>query len=249
MTEVWLYTIFSVLIVSTISLVGVIMLSVNMERLKKILLFLVSFAAGSLLGGAFLHLLPHVFEESENVKIATSIILLGIVLFFILEKFLYWRHCHIPTSDDHPHPVGINNLIGDGFHNLIDGMIIAGAYMVSIPVGIATTVAVLLHEIPQEIGDFSILIHAGYTKKKALLFNFLSALTAIIGAVLTLLIGSSIEKVHEYLIPFTIGGFIYIATADLIPELKKETDLKKSWFQLVSFILGIGIMALLLLLE
>lgn len=249
MTETWLYTIGSVLIVSLISLIGVFMLAINLERLKKILLLLVSFAAGSLLGGAFLHLLPHAIEETENVERATFIILVGIILFFVLEKILRWRHCHIPTSEDHPHPVGINNLIGDGFHNLIDGMIIAGAYMVSVPVGIATTIAVLFHEIPQEIGDFSILIHAGYSRGKALFFNFLSALTAVLGAVLTLIIGSSVEKIHEYLIPFTIGGFIYIATADLIPELKKETNLKKSFAQLLALLFGIGIMALLLLLE
>ncbi|MBU0963983.1 ZIP family metal transporter [Patescibacteria group bacterium] len=249
MTQPWLYTILSVLAVSLVSLIGILALSINQIRLKKILLLLVSFAAGSLLGGAFIHLLPEAFAESEITEIIPFIILLGIVFFFFLEKILCWRHCHIPTSDEHPHPLGINNLVGDGFHNLIDGMIIAGAYMVSVPVGIATTVAVLLHEIPQEIGDFGVLLHAGYTKKKAIFFNFLSALAAVVGAVLTLIIGSSVEHAQEYLIPFTIGGFIYIATADLIPELKKETNLGKSLLQLIALLLGIGVMSLLLLLE
>ncbi len=249
MTEIWLYTIGSVFIVSLVSLIGILAISINMERLKKSLLFLVSFAAGSLLGGAFIHLIPEVFEESKNSGILPFIILIGFLLFFVLEKILCWRHCHVPTSENHPHPVAINNLVGDGFHNLIDGMIIAGSYMVSIPLGIATTIAVLLHEIPQEIGDFGILIHAGYTKAKAILFNYLSALLAIVGAVMTLVIGSAVEQAHEFIISFTIGGFIYIAAADLIPEMKKETDLRKSMLQLTSLILGIGVMALLLLLE
>jgi len=249
MAEVWIYTIVSVFIVSLVSLIGILTLSINMEKLRKVLLFLVSFAAGSLLGGAFIHLLPEAFEESGNATMIPFYILLGIVLFFILEKFLCWRHCHIPTSKEHPHPLGINNIVGDGFHNFVDGMIIAASYMVSIPLGIATTIAVLLHEIPQEIGDFGILIYAGFTKKKALFFNYLSAFTAVIGAVFTIIIGSSIAGIQDFLIPFTIGGFIYIATADLIPELKKEINLGKSVLQLVAFLFGIGIMALLLLFE
>ena len=173
----------------------------------------------------------------------------NIVALFILEKILCWRHCHIPTSDVHPHPVAINNLIGDGIHNFLDGIIIAASYLVSPPLGLATTVAVLMHEIPQEIGDFGILLYAGYSRKKALLFNFLSALTAVLGAAATILAGTSLGFLQEYLVPFTIGGFIYIATADLIPELKKETDFSKSWFQLLALVFGMGVMALLLLVE
>ncbi|MBU1075454.1 ZIP family metal transporter [Patescibacteria group bacterium] len=249
MTEIWIYTIGSVFIVSLVSLIGILAISMNMERLKKGLLFLVSFAAGSLLGGAFIHLIPEIFKESEHSEILPFIVLLGFLLFFVLEKILHWRHCHVPTSKDHPHPLAVNNLVGDGFHNLIDGMIIAGSYLVSIPLGIATTIAVLLHEIPQEIGDFGILVHAGYSKKKALIFNFLSALTSIVGAILTLVIGSVLASTQEFLIAFTAGGFIYIAAADLIPEMKKETDFKKSWLQLSALVFGIGVMALLLLLE
>ncbi|MFA6271660.1 MAG: ZIP family metal transporter [Patescibacteria group bacterium] len=249
MTEVWLYTIGSVFVVSLVSLIGIFAISIDMEKLKKSLLFLVSFAAGSLLGDAFIHLIPEVFKDSKNIGVYPFIILMGFLLFFILEKILCWRHCHVPTSENHPHPLAINNMVGDGFHNLIDGMIIAGSYLVNIPLGIATTTAVLLHEIPQEIGDYGVLLHAGYTKKKALLFNYLSALTAVIGSVLTLFIGGVLEDKQGFLIAFTIGGFIYIAAADLIPEMKKETDFRRSWFQLISLILGIGIMALMLLFE
>ncbi|MFA6391230.1 MAG: ZIP family metal transporter [Patescibacteria group bacterium] len=249
MTEIWLYTIGSVFIVSLVSFIGILAISINLEKLKKGLLFLVSFAAGSLLGDAFIHLIPEVFEESENTEIVPFMILAGFIIFFILEKILCWRHCHVPTSEEHPHPVAVNNLVGDGFHNLIDGMIIAGSFLVSIPLGIATSIAVLLHEIPQEIGDFGILLHAGFNKRKALIFNYLSALTALVGAALTLIIGTALENKQVFVIAFTIGGFIYIAAADLIPEMKKETNFKKSWFQLLSLMLGIGVMALLLLLE
>ena len=249
MATTWFYTILSVFIVSLVSLVGVLTISISVEKLKKLLLFLVSFAAGALLGDAFIHLIPESYIENSNASLIPFFILLGIILFFILEKILFWRHCHIPTSQQHPHPLAVNNIVGDGFHNFIDGMIIAGSYMVSLPLGLATTLAVVMHEIPQEIGDFGILLFAGWTKRKAIFYNFLSALVAMAGAVLTLLIGSSISHLQDYLIPFTIGGFIYIATADLIPELKKETDLHKSAFQLAALLFGIGVMALFLLWE
>jgi len=249
MATTWFYTILSVFIVSLVSLVGVLTISISAEKLKKLLLFLVSFAAGALLGDAFIHLIPESYIENSNASLIPFFILLGIILFFILEKILFWRHCHIPTSQQHPHPLAVNNIVGDGFHNFIDGMIIAGSYMVSLPLGLATTLAVVMHEIPQEIGDFGILLFAGWTKRKAIFYNFLSALVAMAGAVLTLLIGSSISHLQDYLIPFTIGGFIYIATADLIPELKKETDLHKSAFQLAALLFGIGVMALFLLWE
>lgn len=249
MAEVWIYTLVSVFVVSLISLIGILTISLNMERLRKAVLFLVSFAAGSLLGGAFFHLIPESFEKTSNTVIVSFSIVLGIIFFLALEKFLYWYHCHIPTSDNHPHPMAINNIIGDGFHNFIDGIIIAASFMVSIPLGIATTVAVILHEIPQEIGDFGILIHAGYSKRKALFFNYLSSSLALIGAVLAIILGNQIERATEILIPLTAGGFIYIAAADLIPDLKKEEDLKKSLLQLFSFVAGIAVMALLLLID
>ena len=202
-----------------------------------------------MLGGAFLHLLPESMETSANAHQAAVWILTGLILFFALEKILKWRHCHEPTCEEHPHSLGMMNLVGDGFHNLIDGMIIAVSYLVSIPLGIATTVAVILHEIPQEMGDFGILVYAGYSRRRALFYNFLSALMAVLGAVITLSIGGRIENLTSYLIPLTIGGFIYIATADLIPELHKEVKIKQSLLQLFFFLLGIGLMALLLLME
>jgi zinc and cadmium transporter len=242
MSTVYLYTFASVIIVSLLSLVGVLSLTFSGEKLKKITMFLVSLSAGTLLGGAFLHLLPEAVEEHDGDFKIWLWLLAGIIVFFVLEKIIHWRHCHIQTSSDHPHPLGAMNLIGDGLHNFIDGMIIAGSFLISAELGFATVIAIIAHEIPQEIGDFGVLIHAGYKRSKALFLNLLTALTAVIGAALTLFIGTRFGNFSAYIIPFTAGGFIYIATADLIPELKKDTQLSKSLGQLAAILLGIGIM-------
>jgi zinc and cadmium transporter len=249
MLSVWLYSLLAVFIVSLISFVGVFTLALNNEKLKKILLFLVSFSAGALLGDSFIHLLPEIIKTTGFTIYAALATLGGILIFFILEKFICWRHCHIPTSKTHPHPIAFMNLIGDGFHNLLDGMIIAGSFMVGTKIGIATTIAVILHEIPQEISDLGVLLHAGLSKKKALISNFLSALVAVLGALITLTFGARIDFLITMIIPFTVGGFIYIATADLIPELHKETDPKKSFFQLLGIVFGIAVMLSMLLIE
>ena len=247
-SEVWLYALISVAIVSIISLIGILTLSFSDRLLRKMLLFLVSFAAGSLFGGAFFHLIPEAFEGGCSVCVPVYVVL-GILIFFILEKFIHWRHCHIPTSKHHTHPLGIMNLVGDGFHNFIDGLIIGGSYLVSIPLGFSTTIAIILHEVPQEIGDFGILLHAGFSKAKALLLNFASALTAVLGAVVAIMIGAKIGGFTEFLVPFTAGGFIYIAGSDLIPELQKECAPSKSFFQFIALVLGIGIMVTLTFVE
>ncbi len=245
----WTYSLVSVLLVSLLSFIGVFFLAFKKEKLQKILLFLVSFAAGGLLGDAFLHLLPEAVEETGfNIEISLAI-LLGILGFFALEKFISWRHCHIPTSKEHPHPIVFMNLVGDGLHNFIDGMVIAASFLVSFPLGMATSLVVILHEIPQEIGDFGVLIHGGFSKNKALTFNFVSGLVAIAGAIVILFLGTRFTQVIRLLIPFTAGSFLYIAGSDLIPELHKETNSPKSAFQLLGLILGIGLMLLLLMIE
>ncbi len=245
--SLWIYSLTSVFFVSLLSFVGVLFIAIKEEKLKKILLFLVSFAAGGLLGDSFIHLLPEAIKESGFTLGVSLAVLVGLLLFFVLEKFICWRHCHIPTSKSHPHPVVFMNLIGDGFHNFIDGAVISASFLTTIPLGIATTLAVVLHEIPQEIGDFGVLLHGGLSKTKALIFNFASALTAVVGAILVLILGERIVGVSQLLIPFTAGGFIYIAGSDLIPELHKETNLAKSFLQMVGLILGIGVMLVLLL--
>lgn len=249
MADIWLYSLISVMIVSFISLIGAITLSIKIEKLRSMLFFLVSFSAGALLGDTFIHLFPQIIKGYGFGLDIAVYVLAGMLLFFVLEKFVQWRHCHIPTSKHHPHPVGLMNLVGDAFHNFMDGMVIAGSYIVSMPVGIATTMAVVFHEIPQEIGDFGVLIHAGFNKKKALFFNFLSALTSVLGAVAVLVIGSRVQNIDFFLIPFTAGGFLYIAGSDLIPELHKEVGAKKSVVQLIGLVLGVLVMMMLLVLE
>jgi len=246
----WLLGLTSVIIISAISLVGVLVLWLKDQQLKKILLYLVSFSVGGLFGDAFIHLIPEAIEESGFGTSISLLILLGILSSFVVEKFLQWRHCHIPTSTEHPHSFAYMNLFGDAVHNLIDGLIVGGSYIASIPIGISTTLAVILHEIPQELGDFGVLIHGGFKKKKAVWFNFLTALTAILGAVIALVVGTTLEGFIPLLIPFAAGNFIYIAGSDLIPELRKdEPNLKKATLQVVSITLGVVIMLLVLLLE
>lgn len=250
MYEVWIYTLLSVLIVSAISLVGVFTLSIKTEKLKSFLIYLISFSAGALLGDVFFHLLPEIVEDGGfGIEVSFSF-LTGILIFFTLEKVIHWNHCHVPVSSHHVHPFAYTNLLGDALHNFIDGIIIASSYLVNVQVGIATTIAVVLHEIPQEIGDFGVLLHAGFSRSKALFVNFLSALTAILGAIFALWLGGSIEGLSRVLIPLAAGGFVYIAGSDLIPELHKHSDkLGKSFLQLVALILGIMVMLSLLLLE
>ncbi len=211
---------------------------------------MVSFSAGALFGDAFIHLLPEAAEEAAGFTPTLAVYLLcGIIFSFIIEKFIRWRHCHLPTTEEHPHPVAFMNLIGDAVHNFIDGLIIGGSYLLSVAVGIASTLAVIIHDIPLDIGDYGVLIHGGFTKQKALFFNFLTAAMAIIGAIVALVAGSLVEHTGTFLVPFAAGMFIYIAGSDLIPELHREVDVKKSFMQLVCFLLGIGVMLLLLLLE
>lgn len=248
MFQTWIYSIISVLIVSLISLFGVITFLVKKETLDKLLLLLVSFSAGALLGDSFIHLIPEAFETLGPSLTLSLSLLGGILAFFVLEKFIYWRHCHIPTSKNHPHPVAFMNLIGDGFHNFLDGMIVAGSYLVSIPLGIATTIAVIVHEIPQEIGDFGVLVYGGFSRFKAIFFNLLSGFLAVVGVIVAILISGKVEVFSQILVPFTAGGFIYIAASDLIPELHKETKPSKSLLQLIFLLAGIAIMLLLLLL-
>ena len=240
--QIWIYSLFSVLIVSLISLVGLLTLSIKENLLKNILIYSISFSAGALFGDVFIHLLPEIIKKNGLTAKISSFVLLGIVVSLFIEKIIHWRHCHMPVNKTHVHRFAYMNLFGDSIHNFIDGLIIGAAYLISIPVGMATTMAVIFHEIPQEIGDFGVLIHAGLNRKKALMYNFLTATTAILGTIITILLSSKIEGATNMLSAFAAGSFIYIAGSDLIPELHKETELKKSVIQIFTFILGIAIM-------
>ncbi len=247
------YILISVIIVSCISLLGILTLTLKQKILQKLILYLVSFAAGALLGDAFLHLLPETLKQGPALNIAIYA-LLGIVVFFAIEKFIQWRHthhAHVREIKEHKHKTFVYmNLIGDATHNFMDGLIITGSYLVSIPLGISTTLAVMLHEIPQEIGDFAVLIHGGLKIPKALWYNFLSAITAILGALTAWVLQNYIDNIAFNISAFAIGAFIYIANSDLIPELHKERQsLKKATKQLIALVLGMLVMALLLFLE
>jgi len=249
MATTYIYAFISVIIVSLVSLVGVFSLSFNDEIIKKYVGVFISLAIGALLGDAFIHLIPEALEKFSDKTLASLLIIAGIIIFLIIEKFLHWHHHEDDTEKNHIHPVGKLVLFTDGFHNLIDGIIIGVSFLVSIPIGIATTLAVVLHEIPQEIGDFAVLIHSGYTKKRALWLNFLSALTAIIGVFIALIFGSVAETFTLWILPIAAGGFIYIAVADLIPELQKTKKIKYSISQILTMFFGILIMVALTLVE
>lgn len=257
----YIYAFTSVVIVSLLSLVGIFTLSLNERLLNRSIFILLSLAVGALFGDAIIHLLPEAFEQSKNPTFVSFFALLGIVSFFILEKFLHWHH-HGHHSDEARHhddilatdskkikPLGYLILTSDGVHNLIDGIIIGASYLISIEVGIATTIAVILHEIPQEIADFGVLIHSGFTKGRALLFNFGTALFAFLGAALAFLVGSASTTAIPYITAFAAGHFIYIAGADLVPELQKTSNLKNSFVQLIAILFGLGLMFALLLLN
>ncbi len=237
LTLVWILG--STALVSVISLVGAILIAVKETALKKVLLVFVSFASGSLLGGAFFHLIPEAFSTlDDGIFIA---VVFGLLVFFLFEKSI-WRHCH--ERECKVHPFAYLNLAGDGMHNFIDGIAIAASFLTSESLGIITTLAVLMHEIPQELGDFGVLLYGGFSKRKAISLNFLSAILAITGALMTYFFIGFLPP-SKYILAFTGGGFIYIATTDLIPELHKETGTKISIVEVAFLILGIMIMILL----
>ena len=232
------YILIAVLGISLISLVGVFSLAFKESFIKRIPFILVAFSAGTLLAAAFLDILPEVITSGQK-NVVFIFILLGIVVFFIMEKFLYWSHCHNNVCQEHT--LIYLNLFGDGLHNFIDGVIIASSFLISIQLGVITTLAIVCHELPQEIGDFGILIYGGLSRKKALLYNFLCGLTAVIGAVIAYFFNAQITGLTNYILAFAAGGFIYIACADIIPQLHKEYDAKSSILQVALIIFGIFI--------
>lgn len=243
------YAFGSVIVVSLISLIGIFTLSLNRKILRKTTFFLVSLSVGALFGDALIHLIPEAFNKTNNAEIVSLFILIGIMLFFVLEKFILWHHSHGHDCDKekcanetNKHPVGKLILLSDSIHNTIDGIIIAGGYFISIEVGVATTIAVIFHEIPQEIGNFAILLHSGYSKTKALLYNFISSLSAILGAMLVFVFKQVIDSYIPLLIAFAAGGFIYIAGSDIVPELHKTFEKKSSFVQFFAIAIGIAIM-------
>lgn len=244
----YIYSAISVFLVSLISLIGILTIRVSKKKQDKILIYLISFSAGSLIGGVFFHMLPEIVLKTGFNNLISFSIILGILFSFILEKSIHMRNCK-DCKKHKIHHIGIMSLAGDFMHNFIDGVIIGISYFVSLELGIATTIGVIFHEIPQEISEYGILLHSGFSKKKALFMNFLISLSAFLGLFLAYFIGKVLESFLVYLIPFAAGNFLYIACSNLFPELQKENSFFKTVFQIISFLFGILIMFFLLFLH
>lgn len=235
-----LYAIVASIIVSLISLIGAVALIINDELLKKFILILVAFAAGGLIGGAFFDIIPEAMEYLKDTTQLFILIIAGYLLFFAIEKYLHWRHCH--DAECKVHAFNYLNIIGDIVHNFSDGLIIGAIFQTDIKVGIATTLAIVFHEIPHELGNFTVLLHGGFSKMRALAYNFLSSLFAIVGTIAGFYFASRISGFPRIILPAAAGGFIYIASCDLIPELHKEEDGKRSALIMITFAFGIIVM-------
>ncbi len=238
----FLSALLSALVVSLISFSGILFLAIKMDVLQKVVFVLVSFAVGALFGSAFFVLIPESYEIVTNPLHTGLLIATGIMALFVLEKFIHWRHDHDVEGIKKEDSLGYISLVTDGLHNFIDGVLIAAAWATSPEIGLATTISVIIHEVPQEISDFGILIYAGFTKKKALIFNFLSAVTTILGVIFTFWLGRSFENITNYFLPFAAGGFIYLAGSDLIPQLNQEKSMGKNITQFFVILVGLLMM-------
>jgi len=239
----WLHSLLAVTLVSLISLLGAALLLLNRQAVNRLMSPLLAFSSGVLLGSAFFDLIPESIELIPHE--ALTLVVVGIIMFFTLEKLLQWHH---HTEGDHAgenKTTGYLSLIGDGIHNFIDGVMIGSAFLVSVPLGITVTIAVIAHEIPHELADFTILLHSGFSNTKALLYNFLSAATAILGTILVLWVSTVAHSIIPYLIPFGAGNFLYIAMSDLIPELHRQRSRTSSAAQIIILILGASVIYLL----
>jgi len=232
-------------VISLIAFVGALTLFLREKLLNKILLVLVAFSAGALIGGAFLHLIPEaiikVGVNEDSILNMFMSLLLGFCIFFILEQIISWHHHHV-TAHPKIMPFSYLVLVSDGIHNFIDGLVMGASFLVSFPVGVVTALAIALHEIPQEIGDFGVLVYGGFEKKRALILNYISAITVIFGGITSYLLSTWIGGSIVFLLPFASGNFIYIASSDLIPEIKYKESLKKTLLRFIVFLTGMGLM-------
>lgn len=237
-----IYILLATILISLGSFVGSFTLSLNKKLLEKIVFYLVALSAGVLFGGAFLHLLPKASEQLAATPLFL-ILMISYIFFLVIETFLHWHHCHEPGCPKHS--TGWMNLLGDSIHNFIDGLIIAAAFLSSPQLGIVATIAVAIHEIPQEISDFGVLIHSGFERTRALILNFGVALVVVAGGLVGFVLADRAEALIPWLLPFAAGGFLYVATSDLIPQIKQDQSLKKSLLNLGIFGGGILLMAIL----
>ncbi|MCL1868041.1 MAG: ZIP family metal transporter [Paludibacter sp.] len=234
---IWVATLVSTLLVSLVSFVGVFLLSIKGRTFSRLLLWLICFAAGALLGNIFFHLIPETYHNVSNLTLASCLLVGGFLFFLLIDRFLQNR-VH-SAENQNVSTYGYLCLYSDAVHNFTDGVLIAIAFMTSFQAGMAVTFAILLHEIPQEFGDFGILVKAGFSRSKALIYNFLSACTAIFGALLTLWIGKVMQNFSTYILPIAAGGFLYIATVGLLPEIFRSSTRKNFVFCLIFICLGL----------
>ncbi len=265
-----------IFVIGLLSLVGIFMITLKEKILDNLLFILVAFGTGTILATALFSLIPEALHHLEELNAEGGnfnesslflIVIIGFVVFFVIERFIYWFHGHAHETenqfvcyDDKSGAIdkqigergkiksyAILNLVGDGMHNFLDGIIIMVGFLGGITTGIIITLAVLFHELPQEVGDFGILLYGGFTKKKALLFNFLSAMVAIFGGIVALLLSNITEEFNFFILAFSGGGFLYLACTELMPELIKEKDLKKSVIQTIIFLCGLLLIILLII--
>lgn len=244
----YLFSFLAVLLVSFTSFVGAFALVISENKLRRFLHYFISFSVGALLGEVFLHLLPEMGRQALSVS-QGAYILLGVFIFLILEKIIRWHHNHDGEHEESVHAVAWLTLIGDGLHNVLDGMLIGASFLIDAHLGIATTVAVLFHEIPHELGDFMVLLHGGMKASRALWYNFLSALTSVVGLLIVWLFTAKVTQAPDILLGIGAASFLYIAMADLIPELNRERSIKRSIGQSVFLVVGVMAMAGLLILD
>jgi zinc and cadmium transporter len=238
MTTLFWITVFG-LLMSCVSLVGSLTLLLKRETLDRILLPLVAFAAGSLIGGAIFHMIPAAVEELNNSIALYASLAAGFTLFLAMEQFLHWHHSHSQSPDERQ-PLTYLILLADGLHNLIGGLFVGASFLISTKLGVIAWVAAAAHEVPQELGDFAVLINGGWSKKRALIYNFISALTFPVGGVIAYAAAARIDVV--FLIPFAAGNFLYIGATDLIPEIKKCRDVKTNVVHFASFAAGLALL-------
>ncbi len=268
---------FVILGISLLSLLGVFMISLKENTLDRILFILIAFATGTILATALFDLIPEAIHHLEEINegnngipenVVFFCVIAGFVAFFIIERFIYWFHGHAHEhenkmvcyenvlkgenyhvqKDERIKRFALLNLFGDGLHNFLDGVVIIVAFLNGIPTGIIITLAVFFHELPQEIGDFGILIYGGFSKNKALLYNFLSAIIAIFGGIFGLILSNVIDTFNLFILAFAGGGFLYLASTELLPELLHQKNLRKSILQALIFISGIILIICLVLL-
>lgn len=235
----FLWILFGGLLMSAIALVGSVTLLLKERTLDRLLLPLVAFAAGSLMGGAFFHMVPGALAETGSVMPVFAWMLVGFAIFLVLEQYLHWHHCHRAAAECR-RPLTYLILIGDGLHNFMGGLAVAGAFLVDVRVGLSTWLAAAAHEVPQELGDFGVLVHGGWPKGRALLFNVASGLTFLVGALAAYVASLQIDV--TFLLPLAAGNFLYIAASDLVPEVNRDHGPKKNVVHTASFVGGLALL-------